>query len=104
MSDVMHLEAGCDTQTFELAVCKKFVSIQVGEATVRSVCKTTTTCSCHLHPMSDVMHLEAGCDTQTFELAVVQKICPSKLFRIQRYVQFARPRLAVRAMCIRCLM
>ena len=38
-----------------------------------SICKTTTTCLCHVHAMSDLWHLEAGCDTQTFELAVMQK-------------------------------
>ena len=72
MSDVMHLEAGCDIQTFELAVidAKNFVSILVGEAKVRSVCKTTTTCQLHVHAISDPLYLEARCDTQTFELAV----------------------------------
>ena len=68
------------------------------------ICKTILVCSCHVHAMSDVMHLEAGCDTQTFELAMMQKICLVEQFRMQRYVQFARPRLAVSAMCMQCQM
>ena len=47
----------------------------ISDPEIRSICKTTIACSCHVHAMSDVMHLEAACDTQTFELALMQKIC-----------------------------
>ena len=75
MSDLMYLEAGCDTQTFELAVTdvKIFFLLHNYVFGVRSICKTTIASQWHVPVRSDEMYCSARRDTQAFELAVMGK-------------------------------